>query len=393
MRGVIASRGKELSLKEAIVGAKGDLAWKAFIEYYNVLVRDKAALTNNVLDNSYEKLARGMAVTYLCGNLGVIIKQTSSYPRFLAYAGATHMASSIGQFTANPKAFLNHVFELDPQLKDRHGNVMIRALQESGAISGVVSGGMDIISEVDRVVAAIGWKATFDANMDRRRSVEESIREAQRAVLLTQQAAHAKDMPLVWRQRGMAKLIMIFTSEAAATLGMTTYDMVQAFRRDGLFSIHGFSTIIALTLSAGMFKLMTDGPPDDDEDETWLEWFVSATAKQAVESIPIFGKSLMIAFDAEFLGNRQRTQYDAFTSPFANIFRSAREVRDYITGDGEVDTERAIWSAVEAAGLMTGKLPVIGARRVYNSGKAALNGEVDYALLNMFGLQRWLRER
>jgi hypothetical protein len=172
-----------------------------------------------------------MSVTYLAYNLGTALKQTTSIPRFLLTAGPVHLGLAIGEFGINPRRFLNEVYALDPQMKDRAGSPILRAIKEDPNwgkrwYQKMIQLGFEPTAITDRVVAAIGWKATYYANL-KNLGKDGAIREAQRAVALTQQAAHAKDMPRIWRQHGLARLAMIFTSDAASTFGMTAYDFVR----------------------------------------------------------------------------------------------------------------------------------------------------------------------
>ena len=117
---------------------------------------------------------------------------------------------------------------MDPQMRDRVPNVFFSINKYDPTIMGdaqyAYKKSMDTliapISYMDRVVAAIGWKATYESNVKRGLSHDQAVRAAQRAVLLTQQTPSIKDAPMIWRQSGLARLLMIFTSDAAPVLGM-----------------------------------------------------------------------------------------------------------------------------------------------------------------------------
>ena len=97
----------------------------------------------------------------------------------------------MGQFLINPVKFLDNVYELDPQMRDRQGNPILQAIKQNPnwgarAYQRVLQLGLEPISMMDRWVAAIGWKATYDANLSNL-GHDGAVREAQRAVALTQQ--------------------------------------------------------------------------------------------------------------------------------------------------------------------------------------------------------------
>ena len=332
-----------------------------------------------------------MSISYLCGNLGTVVKQLTSVPRFLMTAGPTRILASIGRFMANPKAFLENVYDLDPQMRDRQGSALLRAIREDPnwgkrGYQRIVEMGMEPISIMDRWVAAIGWKATYDANLARGLSREASIREAQRAVALTQQTAHAKDAPRMWRQSGFARLAMVFTSDAAQTFGMTVYDFAQQMRSGQLTKAVG--TLLALTLSAMLMKAAEEGIPwnedDDDEETTGAGWVGSAFLEQSIESIPLVGKEAMMLYD-QLAGKYRGTQYSAIVAPIEKAARAARIFSD--EDRDEEDEWKATWYALEALSLSgVAPLPVTGMKRVAQSSRLWLqDGEPLDAALNMIG--------
>jgi hypothetical protein len=225
---------------------------------------------------------------------------------------------------------------------------------------------MEPIAIADRIVAAIGWKATYDANL-RNLGREGAIREAQRAVALTQQASHSKDMPRVWRQKGIARLAMIFTSDAASTFGLSAYDFVRQLRSGQ--KMKAFSTLVGLTLTAMLMKAATDGPGDDEtpyeEEQGWREWMASAFSEQALSSMPLIGKDLMLLYD-KMTGKYTGTQYSALVTPFEKAMRAAKILsKDDIEEDEMWKASEYALEALSLGGLMP--LPVVGGRRVRQS--------------------------
>ena len=385
------------SLGKMIKERFGDEAWKTLVDYFNIAVTDDVRVAHNVLDGASSYLAKNMSIAFLCGNFGTVMKQMTSIPRFLITAGPHRILSSIGQFMIDPKAFLDTVYELDPQMKDRQGSAMLRAIRQhpewgKNMYQRVLDIGMEPISVFDRWVAAIGWKATYDANLKRGLSREAAIREAQRAVALTQQTAHAKDAPAIWRQSGFVRLVMEFTSDAAQTFGLTVYDFAQQMRTGQLDKAMG--TMLGLTLSAMLMKAATDGIPwddDDDEETSLLSWILSAFTEQAIESIPLIGKELMMLYD-RLSGKYMGSQYSAIVAPIEKLARAAQILTK--EDEDEDDAWKASFLALEGLSLLgIAPLPATGIKRVAQSSKLWLQeGEPMDAALNMIGRRPPRRE-
>ncbi len=92
----------------------GDEAWRALVDFVNTNVTDDARLAHTLLDGMSNTMMKNMAIAYLAGNLGTVLKQTTSIPRFLITAGPHRMLVSIAQFLTQGPKFLEKVYELDP---------------------------------------------------------------------------------------------------------------------------------------------------------------------------------------------------------------------------------------------------------------------------------------
>ena len=366
----------------------GDEAWRTLVDFVNTNVTDDTRLAHTLLDGMCNTMMKNMAIAYLAGNLGTVLKQTTSIPRFLITAGPHRILVSIAQFLTQGPKFLEKVYELDPQMRDRAGSPILTMLRQDPRWGRrMYQRGLDWllapISMMDRWVAAIGWKATYNANL-RRLGHEGAVREAQRAVRLTQQPANAKDAARMWRQNGFVRLSMIFTSDAAQTFGMTAYDLVQQLRSGKL--VRAFSTLTALALTGILMKAASEGLPSDEDDEDEdRSWVLEAFMEQFISSIPLVGKEAMVLYD-NLSGKRRGTQYSAFMTP---IEKAARAWRLWTDEDSdEEDFRRATWLALEAFSLSgAAPLPVTGMRRIVQSMEMAEEDGMA-AALNMVGIRR-----
>jgi hypothetical protein len=182
---------------------------------------------------------------------------------------------------------------------------------------------------------------------------------------------------------------MIFTSDAASTFGLTAYDFVRQLKNGQ--KMKAFSTLLGMTMAAMLMKAATDGPGDDEtpyeEEQGWLAWMGSAVGEQAVASIPLVGKDLMLLYD-NMTGRYRGTQYSALVTPFERALRAARILDKDRIEEGEM--WKASGYALEAlslGGLMP--LPVTGLRRTGRSLGLWLNDDDPVkAAWNMVGIRR-----
>ena len=366
----------------------GDEAWRSLVSFFNDSVLDDARLAHNLLDRLTKTVTKNMVIAYLAGNLGTVLKQTTSLPRFLNTAGAHRMLVSIAQFLTQGPKFLEKVYELDPQMRERKGSAILTMLREDPQWGKrMYQRGLDWmlapIAMADRWVAAIGWKATYDANL-KRLGHEGAVREAQRAVRLIQQPASAKDSARMWRQNGFVRLAMVFTSDAAQTFGMTAYDLVQQLRGGKIGK--AFMTLTALAMTAILMKAASDGLPSDEDDEDEdRNWVLDAFTEQAIASIPLIGKEAMVLYD-NLSGKYRGSQYSAIVAPIEKIARAYRLWTD--EDSDEEDFRRATWLALEALSLSgAAPVPVTGVKRVVQSLEMA-EEDGTAAALNMVGIRR-----
>ena len=395
--------GRSYNLPKLIREKFGAGTWRAVQEYINLVNSDRLTLGKSVFDKLGNFLGTNMAYTYLAANLGTVLKQTTSIPRFIVTAGPAELANAVAEYVRHPKQFLEDIYAMDPQMCDRLPNAFFGLDKYDPTVAGSAKYAykktmetlIAPISYMDRVVAAIGWKATFDSNIKKKLSREEAMRAAQRAVLLTQQTPMLKDAPMIWRQSGLARLMMIFTSDAAPLLGMTAYDMAQAIKRGE--HPEALRSIAACLICAVAMKAIVDGMPDDDNDESWTAWVLSAFTKQTVESIPLVGKELM-SFWESFSGQGYNgTTYSAFVAPLSKILKGYEDVTSEDSDEvskytGMTKFERGIWNIVEGMSLITAPLPVVGAKRLYLAAQEASNGDFLRALQSMIGQRKKIKQ-
>lgn len=356
-------------------------------EYANIAVQGQNVTANAVMNSVSSYFGRNMAVAYLCLNLGTVLKQLTSIPRFLISANYGHLMTSIARFAAHPQAMLEKVYTLDPQMKNRAPDAFMNVLRgarakETNAVKlkylNALETMMKPISYADRLVSSIGWWATYQSNLKNGLSKEAAVREAQRAVALTQQTPLAKDMPRLWNQQGVARLMMIFTSDMANTWGMTVYDL--AHTKDGKKIL---STVTALAMTAALMGFAEGGPDDDDD---WILWMMNKFVDQQISAAPLVGKEIMSALSVFVGDGYHQATYSSLAAPFVKLMQGAGGMSaadsDKVYGDGSTKFERSMFKALEGVSLLT-PFPFTAANRIRRIVRAEDAGEAARVLFGM----------
>ena len=389
LRSMLMQRDEHgVTIGRRIVDVFGREALAYLREYTNIAIQGQNITASTVLDGVYSYLGRNMAIAYLTLNFGTVLKQITSLPRFLITAGPTFILKSTGEFLASQRMgknlLLEEIYKLDPQMKNRTPDAFLQVLKDARQSGKVKSSYMKMldkmmapISIMDRTVSAIGWWATYQSGLKHGLSEAEAIREAQRAVALTQQTPLAKDMPRVWNQNGVMRLMMIFTSDMANTWGMSIYDLTHSESgRDRLM------TVAALGMTALLMGMMQGGPDDDDE---FIAWYMKQLMEQQVGATPVIGKEVMSAIDA--MSNRfGRSNYSALSAPLVKIMQGVggwfADDADKIYSDGTTKRERSFYTALEGLSLFV-PFPFTTVNRIRRALNSDDGGEAARIMLGM----------
>ena len=290
------------------------------------------------------------------------------------------MINAVGEFLKNPAQFLEQCYQLDPQLRNRKGDPFIRELQNANnsKYQDLLNWGMEPIGWTDRAASAVAFKAVYDANIKHGLSHNQAVKEAQRAVLLTQPVAMIKDKPLVWQQHGLARLAMMFSNDMAQTFGLTFYDLTQQIRAGE--TPKALATVVGLTLAATMIRLISKGFPDEPDDPAeWAKWVAGAFVEQEISSLPIIGKEAVALWDAQrgYLNNNS-----AFIAPFAKLASGVKGLWD----SNSNNNEQAIFNLIEGGALLA-PFPATALRRLWGMLKESGKGEVLRALGRLAGIR------
>lgn len=349
----------------------GNDAWKALTSFFNDSVNDDMRLVHGVLDDMSRTLTRNMAISYLAANPSPVMKQTASLPRFMIAAGLHRMLASTARFLSNHKAFLDRVYELSPQIRDRKGDEMLQAIRQDPEWGKrKYQQALDLASApigwMDRAVCAIGWDAVYNANLAAL-GHDGAIKEANRIVRLTQPITNPKDKSRLWRQGGPMRVVMMFTGDANQTWGMTVYDLAQQLgSKEWNATKKGFLTMVVMTATAGWIKLIGDffsGAWKDDDDDDEKSFIGEALTEQSLLSVPIIGKELLTAVNIR-KGNYKGWQPSSLSAPAVKLVNA---LWDWDSED-EDKQARALRDGAEALSLLgVAPMPIAGMRRLFRT--------------------------
>ena len=383
LRRILLGKGKnsEASIYKMIKETHGKYAAEMIKQYFNIAATNETMQAYNSLDDIAKFLAKNMSIAYLCCNMGTALKQINSLAFVIPYASPTDVINNFIKATTDWENFSKECFQLDPQLKARNGDPIIRELRKGEGVvyDNLLKWASTPIGFMDRFTSCVVFKSVYDSNLRQGLSQNDAIKEAQRVVLLTQPPAHVKDKPLIWQQHGYARLAMMFTNSLSNIYGITMYDLTQAIRNGEV--PRAFTTAIGLTLAAMYITALTSGGPDEPDDpEEWAKWTASAFTEQTINSIPLIGKEALALWDYR----RGYFKNDsAFIAPFAKLAAGTRGLWD----DKNDNDERAIWNLIEGSSLLA-PFPSTALHRLYNVGEKLGEGEIGAALKRMVGINK-----
>lgn len=238
------------------------------------------------------KLRGNMAMAYLSYNLLTIAKQAPSLVLYLKDAGASALLSSFGEFVSNPKALLDKVAGLDPQIR---ANVIAREFESlerandptyQKLINKVGKTGLKGIIFVDRIIRTIGWNAVYEKELSLHGSQNEAIREAQNSTLRTQPTASAKDLADLYTQNEVLNWFLIFTQQLNQLWNIVTYDVFAHWNNKNYQK--SAADILAVSLNAMLIWMITNKRLPEDEDD-----FLDMATDQMINIVPLLGKDIM----------------------------------------------------------------------------------------------------
>jgi len=269
-----------------------------------------------------EKVAQTMrqnaAVAYLGFNIVTVGKQFPSIALFLNEAQFSDMAGAIGQLVTDYKNSIEFIHEHSPQLKTRSIERELEELKQNHPeahkkiIAKVGSAGMRGIYEMDKIVVSVGWLGVFNKCTKMGMSEVEAAEMAEKAVLRTQPAAHAKDVADIYATNEFLNWFTQFSNQLSQIYNIVTYDIPMRARTgkqsDALRGAFGG------VMSALMIYMLSKGRIPDKDD---VKDFVAETT---LNMIPIVGRML----------NSARIGFDAISVPALSSIKTLGQTTNYL---------------------------------------------------------------
>ncbi len=279
-------------LAKAINNVLGPAGHRILSNYVKRVANPNIYKGFGTMETLSRKLRGNMAMAYLSYNLLTIAKQAPSLVLYLKDAGADALLSSFGEFVTNPKALLEKVSKLDPQIR---ANVIARefeALERARdpglqkLINKVGRTGLQGIIFLDRIIRSIGWNAVYEKELSLHGSQNEAIREAQNSTLRTQPTASAKDLADLYTQNEVLNWFLIFTQQLNQIWNIVTYDVFAHWNNKNYQKTA--SDVIAVSLNAMLIWMITNKRLPEDEDD-----LLDMTTDQMINIVPLLGKDIM----------------------------------------------------------------------------------------------------
>ena len=195
----------DMTLSKLIRETWGLEGWRAVVDYYNVMTQDESKLMRGLLDDEFGRITRNFIATRLVWNWVTYIRQMYSLPLVLPYSGWTSLMSSMAEAVRDGGDFLERVYEMAPEIAERKGDIWTAALRAHEGATGlykeILDKGLAPIGLIDQVIAAVVFKAVYNAQRKNGASHDKAVREGKHVVALTQSASHAKDATRLMREK------------------------------------------------------------------------------------------------------------------------------------------------------------------------------------------------
>ncbi|MDR3279971.1 MAG: hypothetical protein LBT23_05625 [Synergistaceae bacterium] len=338
------------SLASAINEKYGSYVLRRVIEEYNNLAVPDIMKAQNVFDGVLGKFISNKAISALSWNAATWLKNFASTTKWFVAANPIDIMASLHDYTHDREGFYNRVFALDPQLAQRKGSVVQTMMQDSGGQSTTTledatlaafgqkarervrafqEMGMAPNSMIDRMVASIMFDSTYRSGLRLNMTSEEAADRAQRTVQRLMQPSDAMELPSLYKQGGLWRTLLLFSTEAMKNTNMFWYDFPRMIL-SGSYA-DGIRIFMTLFLSAVVLRALVNGipalgdAPDGDEgedDEEMLDFLFRAGIDGTVGQIPAIGGEIMDAIE----GNHYSDDHTVVTDPFWQIFNGAAKI-------------------------------------------------------------------
>jgi hypothetical protein len=398
-----------LTMARAINEKHGNYVFRRVVEEYNRLSTPDIKKARGLLDDILGKFAAGRAVAALAYSLSAYLKNFASIPKWFIEANPIDVFASLADYASDPRGFMERVYAMDPQIAERKGSYIQSAISEGGersktfmediarelggekaqqAVNQVKEAGMNPHAVIDRFVSAIMFDSVYRSAQRRGLAAEQARDEAQRAVQRLLQPSDARDLPPIFTQGGLWRILLMFMSEPVKNLNIVAYDIPRQLANGN--KAQALRGAVAITLSGILIKMMADGVPslgggDEEEDETLSQWMFEAAMDAFVGQVPVLGAEVMDAIE----GSHYSKEYSIVSEPFWKIWHGAKKIleggggdrpQDRLMRSGYTKKEWGTLAMAQGFSMLVGA-PFSQVKRLYLSRDA--KGVADWMLVNI----------
>lgn len=346
---------------KAVRGVMGEDIQKQFNPWLQHIANEFAhdAQGMSALEKGLKAIRTNATFVGLAYRASTIMLQVTGFIQTAEVIGAQWMAQGVYSFARDHHLSYQFVLENSQEVAarmdtmDRDMRDMLDTESRLGkGVSAIKANGFVLIGVVDRFVSVVSWIGAYNKAVSRGDADAQAIAYADEVVRKSQGSGSAKDVASMVRGKGVAgeamKMITPFYSFMSAyyqrqrTLAR---DYGTAFRTKSISDFPDLMgrTVMLYVLPVLATALLKGEGPDDDDEESYTAWLMSAIAANALGPIPIARDAANIAIKG--FGS-DVSSVDRFVGSTSRVITDAKRLSE---GD---ETKRATRNAMEAAGYV-----------------------------------------
>ncbi len=341
-------KGDNGSVQDLIKQRVGLSAWNTLKDIFNDSIDDNIIKEMNAVDTIADWFARARSVAYVPFSPSTALAQFSSIFAAVGYGYSRHLLRSIAHAISDGNNFLEHVYQLAPELRVTGGDEIDRAMSNAlqnfsssaravNFISNAIAKGYIPSSMFDRWTKSIVFDAVYNGELEKGKSQEQAINTANRIVAETQPASTHRQQSRFMRRGGVSRLFFSqFMGSLVPLFNMTVVDTIRNLMHPSWNSVKDTTfKFIAFALSVGFAgavkdffagRLPTGEEQDDGNVDDWPNWIADTEIDNFLNVIPVFNKFIDLYRFGR--GKRMYKSEDRFIEPFSRLYKGIRSIGD-----------------------------------------------------------------
>lgn len=249
----------------------GEAALDTLEKWTNRVANPSIYKAYGTMEKAAQVLRGNAAMAYLGFNLVTMGKQFPSIALFLRDVPVNYLLGATADMITKYPSTIKFVQERSPQLKNRSIERELEEFKQSNPkgfakiVKKVGMAGMKGIMEVDKFVTHLGWLGKYNQLLDQGTAPPDAAELADRAVLETQPAAHAKDIAEIYTTNEFLNWWLQFSNQTNQIYNIISYDIPMKARAANKWEAARAG--MGVILSAAMIWMLSKGRvPQDKED-------------------------------------------------------------------------------------------------------------------------------